>query len=302
MELLDEVKPLSEELKPKQLGQDERVVFKLCSIGKKEVGREEPTAPEVYQLSPKESVIDPFVKEGKDYKPTKKTIGTYVVEQKVISGQFRNIYFRPQFIKAYLTVGADQQPLYEFLMRSKKNKSNKFKAAMGGKKTPNIFELVEDSKEIQNQLHIEDLRFQAETIVRSAKWMALKTIAHTLNQSPDARLHVSSYSAGVKEDDLQGMKLELIHRAKLYPKQVIVASQDAKATATVEIFEAMNFGVLLFEKGSYALLAEKKGLVVIHTPEKDEDPIESLTAYLMSEKGQVHYMEMATLLKKALKA
>lgn len=304
MEVIDDVKPMSAGLRPKQLGNDEVVVFKLCSIGKKEFGREEPTAPEVYQLAGKESIMDPFEKrdpKDKDFTPTKKTIGTYVIENKVINGVMKAYYKQPQFIKGYCTIHQDEQPMYEFLMRSKKNKSNKFKTAEGGKKVKDIFMLVEDAKEIIDQLQVEDLRWEAESIVRKGDWIRLKSMSNKLNQSPDKRLHITAYQAGVKEDDLQGMKLELIHKAKVYPKQVIAASDDPEANLLVQIHEAMNFSVLIFENGSYAVLTPKEGLKAIHTPDKDEAPIESLTKYLMSPEGKNDYVLLGSLLTKALK-
>lgn len=299
MEIVDDVKPLSEKLRPRQLKAEEKVVLRLCSVGKKEFGREDPTAPEVYQLSGKEIITDPYhIPEGsKEFIPTKKTIGTYVTENKVKAGQLVAQYKNIQFIRGYATITSQEE--YNFVMRSKKNRSNKLKYACGGRGVTDIFLVVEDSKEVQDQLHLEDLRFQAELLVRQAKVMALKSIAHKMNESPDARMHVPSYRAGVIEDNIQGMKLELIQRAKVFPKQVIVASGDDVSILTVEIHESMNFGVLMYEKGSYALVG--KSLDVIHTPDKDENPIESLIKYLMSDGGKSTYMEMTKLLKKALK-
>lgn len=299
MEIVDDVKPLSEKLRPRQLKPDEKVVLRLCSVGKKEFGREDPTAPEVYQLSGKEIITDPYhiPNGGKDFVPTTKTIGTWITENKVKAGQLVAQYKNIQFIRGYATITSQEE--YNFVMRSKKNKSNKLKYACGGRRTADIFMVVEDAKEVQDQLHLEDLRWQAETIIRQSKMMPLKSIAHKMNESPDTRMHVPSYRAGVVEDNIQGMKLELIQRAKMYPKQVIIASGDDKAILTVEIHEAMNFGVLLSEKGAYSLIG--KDFKVIHTPEKDENPIESLITYLMSAEGKSSYVEMTTLLKKAMK-
>lgn len=299
MEIVDDVKQLSAKLKPRQLKPDEKVVLRLCSVGKKEFGREDPTAPEVYQMPGKEIITDPYhIPDGeKDFVPIKKTIGTYVTENKVKAGQLVAHYKPIQFIRGYATITSQEE--YNFVMRSKKNKSNKLKYACGGRGVADVFMVVEDVKEVQDQLHLEDLRWQAEKIVRESKVMALKALAHKMNQSPDNRMHVPSYQAGVVEDNIQGMKLELIQRAKMYPKQVILASGDDASILTVEIHEAMNFGVLMYEKGAYALVG--KDLNVIHEPDKDENPIESLIKYLMSEEGKKNYMEMTNLLKKAMK-
>lgn len=301
--VVDDVQPMSDMLRPKPLGKDAVAVFKLCSVGKREYGREEPSAPEVYQLAEKERIIDPFVKTpgNKDYTPQSKTIGTYVLENKMVGNVMKAIYKKPVFIRGYCVVGADEQDLFAFLMRSKKNRSNKFRGAIGGKKTTEVFMLVEDLREVGEQLHLEDLRFQAETIVRTADWTKLKAICNKLNQSPDKRFNVSTYQAGVKEDDLKGMKLELINKAKLYPKQVIYASDDPLAVLTVQIHEAMQFSVLQFEGGEYSILTEKNGVKGIFTPDKDDNPIEALTKYLMSDEGNGTYKELMGQLRKALK-
>jgi hypothetical protein len=292
MEIIDDVQPLSEKLKPRPLGPEEKAVFKLLVVGKREIGRDEPAAPELVQLSPKERVTDPFDERG----PIQKTIGTYITDHKQVQNQLKPVYKAPQFIRGYCTVTADENALYERLMRSKNNISNKFRKAMG--KGRDLFMLVEDTKEIADQLQLEDLRWMAETEVRTVEWAALKGIAATLNQSPDSRLHVKSYIPGVKED-LPGIKLELIQLAKLYPKQVIAASQNLDAKLKVQIFEAMNFGVLIYQDKSYFLIGPKD-LVSVHTPDVDKNPVDSLIKHLTSAEGKKSYVLFAQLLNKAL--
>lgn len=294
MEILDDVKQLSDKLMPRPLKGDEKAVFRLVSVGKKEIGRDEPSAPEVIQLSAVEMVMDPYDLEHKN-KPKK--IGTYIVEHKQVQNQLKPVYKSPQFIKGYCTVRADENPMYVRLLRSKNCISNKFRKQMGRGK--DLFELVEDRKEINDQIHLADLRWHAESIVRKGDWTTLKATSAKLNESPDNRLHVRTFIAGVKEDDLQGMKLELITKAQLYPKQVIAASGDKEAYLKVQVFEGMNFGVIIFQDGSYHMLG-KDDMVNIHTPDKDKDPIDSFVAHLMSAEGKKHYAQFALELSKVM--
>lgn len=294
MEILDDVKPLSEKLTPKPLKGDEKAVFRLLSIGKKEGGRDEPTAPEIVQLSAVEMVMDPYDPQHAN-KPKK--MGTFVVEHKQVQNQLKPVYKAPQFIRGYCTVRADENPLYVRLLRSKNCVSNKFRKQMGRGK--DLFELVEDRKEINDQIHLADLRWHAESIVRKADWTALKATSTKLNESPDERLHVKTFVAGVREDDLQGMKLELISKAQLYPKQVIAASGDKEAYLKVQVFEGMSFGVIIFQDGAYHMLG-KNDMVEIHAPDKDKEPIDSLVGYLMSAEGKKHYAQFAQELAKIM--
>lgn len=293
MDIVDEVKPLSEKLRVPPLKDGEKVVFKLCSVGKREHGREEPAAPELYQLSAKEIVTDPFDKAGSQ----KKVIGTYITDYKQVQNQLKPVYAAPVFKKGYLTVGSDDPATYERLLRSKHCVSNKFRKVMG--KGKDLFMLVEDAKEINDQLLMSDIRFQAEKMVRESSWATLKAICAALNQSPDQRLHVRSYIPGVRENDLQGMKMELITKVQLYPKQVIAASDNDMAKLQVQVYESLTFGILIFEKKSYYLLA-KNDMELIHTPAEDKDPMASLIDFLSSEAGAKSYVKIATALKEVL--
>ncbi len=308
--IIDDVETLSEALLPPALGPDERVVFKLCNVGKKEHGREEPSCPEVWQLTAKERVIDPFHKKDKTSKaiPTPKTISTYVTENKFIGGRMQAVYAAPRFIKGYIAIGADEQGMYTRLMRSRHNKSNKFRKQMagGGLKCKDIFELVHDVKEITEQLYLDDLRYQAETIVRNADQTALFAIAENLNKSLDARTTSKHYRSGdgTNIQRMIAIKHELIQIAKLYPKQLVAASDDDKAKLQVHIYDSLNFGVLIWNGENRAYWLTGTGTAdnidKIHTPSPDKDKNESLMEYLMSDAGEKHYTLMVNLLMKAL--
>lgn len=297
--IVDDVQELSAGLKPKPLGPDEKAVFRLCSVGKKEYGREEPTAPEVYQLTAKERIIDPFEKDAKGKAVrVNKTIGTYVVENKQVGNRLQAIYKAPQFIKGYCVVGSDEPGMYDRLMRSRMNVSNKFRKSMG--KCKDVFMLVEDNKEISDQLMLEDLRLDAQIMVKQGSWMKLKEIAEKMNTSPDQKHHVKSYKPGMN-DNITGLKLELIQLAKTYPKAVITCSDDEKAKLTVQVLEGLNFGVLIYQKDAYWLMdSGAEGIRKIHQPGVDEDKKESLIQYLMSDKAEATYVEFSNLLEKAL--
>ncbi len=299
MEVLDDVKPLSKKLRDTipPLKQDEVAVFRLTNAFVKEDTRDEPSVREVAQFSGVEQINDPFEENG----PKTKKIGTTILEYKPIgkSGQVKPIYESPVFIRGELRVGSDKQAMYEFLMRSKKSGANKFRLAMGAKKgTKPEWDLV-GTKEITNGIQFEELRFQAEKTVRESNLEVLKGIATVLNASPDPRLRVKSYNAGVSVDP-QGMKVEIIQLARQYPKQVIAASPDELSKIKIQVYDAMIFGILFFEKKSYHLMGEND-LIELYTPESDIDSVDSLVKYLASEAGKKNYVKFATALKKALK-
>lgn len=290
--LKDPIEPLSKKLQPRPMREGERVVFRLLSIGKREAGREEPTAPEVYQVSARETVIDPFDEEG----PKKKVIATEMIELRRYRGQSIPVYKNPKFIRGYCTLTHEDNPSYVRLLRSKHCRNNKFRTAMGTGKL--IWELVEDDKTINDQLHLADLRYHAESIIRNGNASSMKATAVALRTSPDNRLHTKSFVPGVKENDFGALKLELISMAQLYPKQVIMASDNKEAIVRVQMFEAMNFGVLIFEDGAYHLMSGKKGeLTSIFTPSADQDAPEALVKHLMTQAGNKDYVKLVSLLK-----
>lgn len=293
MEVQDEVRRLSKKLQVKPLQGDEKAVFKLLSVGTKEGSRENPSAAEIYQMSAREIVMDPFDEDG----AKRKVIATSVIGTKFQNGRTVNVYEDPKFIRGYCVVHSDNPEMFERLMRSKHCVSNKFRKAMG--KGKDLFMLVEESKEVVNQLHLADLRWMAETIVRQGDHLLMESIASALNQSPDSKLHINSYNPAINKRDLQGMKLELINKATTYPKHVISASNDEKAKLKVQIFEAMNFGVLIFENKAYHLISDKD-LIEVHKPDADKNPVDSLMEYFMSDEGTKNYVRFSQLLKKAL--
>jgi len=297
MEVLDDIKPLSKKLKETipPLKDGEVAIFRLRRAFLKDPSREQPSCPEVCQYSGVEQIVDPFEEGGSK---TKK-IGTFIKEYKQMgkSNQVKPIYEPLVFIRGELRVGSDNPALYEFMMRSKHNGSNKFRKLMGAKKEPEYSLL--GTKEITNMVQIEELRFQAEKMVRESTFDILKNIATKLNASPDVRLKVKSYNAGVSVDP-QGMKTEIIQLARQFPKQVISASPDEKSQIKVQVYDGMLFGILYFEKKSYNLI-EANDIVEIFTPESDIDSVDSLVNYFMSAEGNKNYKKFALALQKALK-
>lgn len=297
-EIKDVVEPLSEKLTPTPLKDKEKAVFRLLSIGRKEVGRDDPTVPEVYQLSPKESVIDPFDSRGS----RRKIMGTFVKDYKIVNGVQLPVYEPVKFIRGYCVTTAENHELYTRLIRSLKCRNNKFRGMMGGARVKAVFELVEDhNQEVSEQLYLADLRYHAESIVRESDWMSMKSIATQLWTSPDERLHTKSFIPGKVDGDIRSVKMELIHLAQLYPKQVIAASGNPNANAQVTVYELMRFGLLIFEQGGYFVFNDKtKKLEEVFTPKPDEDSVKSLVGFLVSEEGKKKYVLLIDILKKTL--
>ena len=298
MEVLNDVKPLSKKLKETipPLKDGEVAIFRLSNAFVKEDTRESPSVREVAQFSGIEQVNDPF----DDDAPTKK-ICTFIKDYKQIgtSGQVKPIYEPIIFVRGEKRVGSDEKALYEFMMRSKRSGANKFRNLMGAKKGSKPEWILLGTKELTNAVQLDELRFEAEKMIRGSNFEVLKGIATMLNASADVRLHVKSYNAGVSVDP-QGMKTEIIQLAKLYPKQVISASPDERAKYKVQVYDAMIFGILFFEKKAYHLI-DQKDIKELFTPESDIDSIESLIDYFMSEKGKKDYVKFAQALKTALK-
>jgi len=299
MEVLNDVKPLSKKLKETipPLKDGEVAIFRLTNAFVKEDSREQPSVREVAQFSGIEQINDPFDEEGL---ATKK-ICTFIKDYKQVgtSGQVKPVYEPVVFIRGEKRVGSDEKAMYEFMMRSKKNAANKFRNLMGAKKGSKAEWTLLGTKELTNAVQIDELKFQAEKMVRDSNLEVLKGIATVLNESPDIRLRVKSYNAGVSIDP-QGMKTEIIQLARLYPKQVISASPDEKSKIKVQIYDAMIFGILYFEKKAYYLV-DQKDIKELFTPESDIDSVDSLIEYFMSEKGKKDYVRFATSLKTALK-
>lgn len=278
------------------LKEGEVAQFMLLNAGKLEAGREHPSRPEVYQLSKECIVNNPATSQpvkignvisweshtGTDGKPWTKA---------VTKG--------PQFIRGLLTLTSDQNSTYQYLMRRKDNISNPFAKLMGGR-GKFVFKLADDRKEINDQLLLADLRYEAEKLIRETREpLKLQTIAARLNQSPDKRLHIMSYNPPVSMN-AQAIKLELIQKVSLFAKQILYAGEDQGLKVRIQLMEAMTWGVLLYVNDGFHVYV-KKELKLMHTPAEDEEKVASLAEFCMTEKGKVAYAEICNALKTAQK-
>lgn len=288
---------LSEEMQVKPLGRGETAQFRLLNAGVKEPGRESPSCPEVYMLSNMESIYDPFAERNV---LIQNVTGLQVARDNGGKVKMENnapvmvaLTKKPEFIKGYINLTDEDNEQYAFLMRSKKNASNKFRP---GNVKP-VFELVSHKKDVQDAMQIEDMVFRAMELIRRSDWTILKTISAAMNKSSDVRLHV-------KTNDLQGMKLELIQKAKTFPKAVIVASQDKQANIAVTVFEGVNFGMLHFNDSAWFYSDLKKGAKTkeLHQIGPDEDRTESLIKHFESEEGRPQYADLIAALRDILRA
>jgi hypothetical protein len=298
-QLLDNVKPLSKKILDTipPLKDGEVAVFRLTNAYVKEDNREEFSVREVAQFSGVEQVNDPFDDVNKT-----KLIGTFIKDYKALgnTGKVKPIYEPVVFVRGEVRIGSDNIALYNYMMTSKKSGANKFRMKMGAKKgSKPEWELV-GMKSVINMIQVEELRFQAERMIRESQIEELKSIATKLNESPDVRFKVKSYVPGSLKVDPQSMKLELIQLARQFPKQVISASSDEASKLKVQIYDAMVYGILIFERNAYHLLTDKD-IFELYTPESDTDSVESLIKYFTSEQGNKNYVKFATELKKALK-
>lgn len=298
---------LSEELRVKKgLTGEETAVFKLVNAFKKEHDRDGNSVPEVYAFSPRITVTDPYFK-GPDKKPRARqvTIGNVVTWETIDlpdgQSKTRPVTKPVEFVRGFFTCNAQKNETFEYLMRRPDNESNPFRAVMGGKTKAVKFKLVDDKKEISNVLMMEELIYQATVLVREMRDpLKLKALAEKLNKSPDANMHIRAYNSVTGNGDVSAIKLELIQRVKLYPKAILYAGGEAKDMVKVQVFEGINFGIIIFEAGSYFLLG--KELEELFKPEPDKDKVESLIEYFMSEEGKEAYAKFATVLKTALKS
>lgn len=294
-QIFDDVKPLSKKLQVAPLKDGEVAVFRLTKAFLKDPSREEPTCPEVVQLSGVEQINDP----GEEGTNRSKKIATTIKEYKAIgkSGQVKPVYEPLIFIKGELRISAAEQAKYAFAMRSKKNTSNRFRKLMGAsaKDELNTFYLL-GSKETVSVMKLADMQYYAEKLIREGTLAELKEIAVTLNANPDQRFKVRSYIDGATVDS-ERLKWDLIQLAKAFPRQVVAACPNDEAKLKVQIYDALVYGVLTFEKESYFLLGDND-MIEIHTPESDMDKVDSLIKFFMSDKAK--YTLFARALKKAL--
>ena len=294
-QIFDDVKPLSKKLQVSPLKDDEVAVFRLTKAFLKDASREEPSCPEVVQLSGVEQINDP----GEEGVARSKKIATVVKEYKALgkNGQVKPVYESLQFIKGEMRVTSSEQAKYAFAMRSKKNTSNRWRKIMGAgpKDELNTFYLL-GTKETVSVMKLADMQYYAEKLIREGTLSTLKEIAVTLNANPDQRFKVRSYINGATPDS-DKLKWDLIQLAKSFPRQVVAACPNDEAKLKVQIYDALVYGVLTYEKESYFLLGDND-MIEIHTPESDMDKVDSLIKFFMSEKAK--YALFAKALKKAL--
>lgn len=298
MQLLDNVKPLSEKILKSipPLKEGEVAVFKLKNAFKQEAGREEPSCPEIYQIPGTCIINDPYVPQGES---KTKTIGTFITDYKATgtAGQVRPVYKPLVFEKGELKITHDRQAEYIYAMAHKENESNRYRKQMGAKREPKFY--LVNTKSVSNFLQLSDMKYQAEKTIRESSFLQLREIAAKLNDSPDTNMHVKSFVQGSTTSS-EAMKYEMIQIAQKFPKQVLAAHPDEKTKLRVQIYDAQVFGVLIFEKGTYWIDPTDKDFIEVHTPDPDTDKIDSLISYFMSEGGKQHYIAFAQTLRKAL--
>ncbi len=293
---------LSENLRVKEtpIKADEAVFFKLINADKIDMSRDDGKGtylqPEVYQISDRITVTDPYAKGG----PRKVVIGNVVganpVELPDGNTVMKEALKGVQFIRGYAKVSSADWATYCYLMRRPDNDSNPFRKAMGGKKV--LFKKVEEKKEINDLLMLEDMAYQAQKIVRETKDpVKIKSIAAALNKGADQRYHIPSYQPGVRED-IPAIKLELIQRAKSFPKAVIYASGDEIAKVKIQVMEAMNFGIVIYNEKAFFLVGKEYKQLLQTEP--DSDKVDQLVDFFTSEEGGKLYAEFAQLLTKAM--
>lgn len=296
-QIFDDVKQLSKKLQVPPLKDGEVAVFRLTNAFLKDPTREEPSCPEVVQLTGVEQINDP----GEEGAARSKKIATVVKEYKAIgkNGQVKPIYEPLVFIRGEMRISSAEQAKYAFAMRSKKNTSNRFRKLMGAgpKDELNTFYLL-GSKETISVMKLADMKYYAEKLIREGSLTTLKEIAVTLNANPDHRFKVHSYIEGASVDP-EKLKWNLIQLAQQYPRQVVAACPNDEAKLKVQIYDALVYGVLTYEKGSYFLLGDND-MIELHTPESDMDKVDSLIKFFMSDNGKTKYALFAKALKKAL--
>lgn len=290
---------LSKELHVKPLKPGETALFKLLNAGKKELGRDEITTPELYWLNAQEEVLDPIANQKivigciKGFTPQLEN-GRPKMDPSTGRPLLIPQLDRPKFVEGFLMVNSDENDKYSFLMRSNKNKDNKFRK----KSSKAIFELVDKKKFVMSELQMSDYRFNAEKLIRGSEWMVLKAVKAKLNNSPDKTLHITT-----DDSDLEGMKLQLINVAHKNPKAIIMASDDIASKMIVTVHEAENFGIISYQSETNCwFLHNQNEYKSIHQVEANKTKIESLIDFFQSEAGGGVYQNVATVLKKLISA
>ena len=296
-EVYNDVKPLSKKLAVAPLKDGEVAVFRLTKAFQRDISREEPSCPEVVQLAGVQKISDPG--EQGAMKSKKMAAGIKEYKQIGTSGQVKPVFEPLIFVRGEMRITSKDQEKYVFAMRNLNNTSNRFRKIMGAtnKNETNSFYLL-GTKEVTNLMKISDMKYYAEKMVREASFQVLKELAVVLNANPDPRFKVKSYIDGATLDT-ERLKYELIQLAQLYPKQVISASPSDADKLKVQIYDALVYNILTFEKNSYFVSGDDD-LIEILQPESDMDKVDSLIKFFMSPEGKKNYAIFAKALKKAL--
>jgi hypothetical protein len=207
------------------------------------------------------------------------------------------LYKKIQFVKGVLTVTHEDNDLFVFLMRSKKNESNVWRPKKGAKV---VFRLRDAKRKAKDDLQETEMQWLAEKMVREAEWSDRFAIAAKLKKSPDSRLHVTA-----DEKDHDGTLLQLIRLAKAYPKFVLNASNDKLARIRVQMQDAQEYGIIIYNPENRDWMASvKRGQQVINmtTVPADQSKFDALLDHFKTEPGRVNYNLISQELKEILKA
>jgi hypothetical protein len=285
---------LSKELQVRPLKPGETAKFQLLNAFKKEKGRDEPSTPDLWSLSKKETIFDPFANGGlgksvllqciTSYEPYENSDGR-VINKPVLK--------RPEFIKGVLELTHEENNIYIYVMRSNKRLGNPFRK----KNITPRFKLLDKNAELQEQIKDSDLTYLAEKIVRESDWTTLRAIADKLNRSSDSRYHVK---AG--PDELDKLKLELIKIARFNGKQVILASNDKESKLRVNIHDAELFNVLIYTRDLQSWQLNGKTLETVLQVQPGRDAVAALMDHFRTEEGRKHYTAIVTALQRIFKA
>lgn len=286
---------LSEQLKVRLLEPGESATFVLLNKDKKEKGRDEPSCPDTYAVAKKETIFDPFLKR----KVVLQAIESYEPEE-IAGGQTRlkPILSAVVFTKGEVTLTDEDNEKYIAMMRSKKNSSNPW-AGRGRK----VFKLKDSKKEVYDALKDEDLKFQAEKLVRDSDWNVRRAIVQKLNSSPVVQHRVTG-----NMDDLQAVLLQLVRRAQEFPKKVIMSSTDIKAKCRVYISDGLFYRLLIWEDDTQTwslYLADakvkEKAITELCKVDANEDRHDKLVSYLTSTEGVDQYKILVNRLQAILR-
>lgn len=283
---------LSEKMHVKPLKEDEVVQFKLCSVGKMEKGREEPAKSIVYMLAEKCNVYDPFAKRPvtignvTSLEEVRESGGRPRVENgnKVMGYKLEKV----EFFKGFKTVNFEQQNTYAYMMRHKGCKDNPFRP----RTVRAVFELMSMKKDVEDAIQSDDLQFKAIKLIRESNWDDIRATRAKLNSMADQRFRIGT-------EDLQGMKIQMVTLAKNYPKQVILASNDLQCKQAVHIYDALAFGILVYDEGQWYKKSQK-GMNSILTVPADKDKVEALVDHFQTKEGNGMHVQIKADLKEIL--